>query len=96
MQFRVLALSALFSFATLAALLPSSENARAGVENCLFIANKDRRAYCIALAKGDPASCLSIQNQDFRFICLAQTKSQKASCLSIHDRDMRNQCLSMF
>jgi hypothetical protein len=78
----------------LVSLLPVA--AYAGPADCYRIKDPDKRAYCLATAKGQQSRCHSIKDRDSRNLCLAEVGQQKSRCHSIKDKDNRSACLAKF
>lgn len=60
---------------------------------CEGIQDKDRKSYCIAIDKGDPALCRQIGNSDRRQLCLAKLENSAKQCDRISDNKNKQRCL---
>ena len=62
-------------------------------EGCDGIQDADRRAYCVAVDKGDSALCKKIGNNDRRQLCLAKLENSAKHCERISDKKTQTRCL---
>ncbi len=60
---------------------------------CDGIQDADRKAYCLAIDKGDAALCKKIGNNDRRLLCLAKLENSAKQCERISDNKTRQRCL---
>jgi hypothetical protein len=62
-------------------------------EGCEGIQDADRKAYCLAIDKGDAGLCKKIGNNDRRQLCLAKLENSEKQCERISDNKTRQRCL---
>lgn len=62
-------------------------------EGCDGIQDPDRKAYCVAVDKGDASLCKKISNNDRRQLCLAKMENSAQQCERISDNKTKQRCL---
>lgn len=67
--------------------------AKEDYEGCDGIQDADRKAYCLAIDKGDAALCKKIGNNDRRQLCLAKLENSEKQCERISDNKTKQRCL---
>lgn len=60
---------------------------------CDGIQDADRKAYCLAIDKGDAGLCKKIGNNDRRQLCLAKLENSEKHCERISDNKTKLRCL---
>jgi hypothetical protein len=60
---------------------------------CDGIQDADRKAYCMAIDKGDASLCKKIGNNDRRLLCLAKLENSEKQCERIADNKTRQRCI---
>ena len=66
---------------------------QADYAGCDGIQDADRKAYCMAIDKGDASLCKKIGNNDRRQLCLAKLENSAKQCERISDKKTQQRCL---
>ena len=61
-------------------------------EGCDGIQDADRKAYCVAVDRGDAGLCKKIGNNDRRQLCLAKLENSAKQCERISDNKTKQRC----
>ena len=72
--------------------LAQKPKAKEEYEGCDGIQDADRKAYCVAVDKGDADLCKKIGNNDRRQLCLAKLENSAKQCERISDNKTKQRC----